>query len=73
MSGLMLSAPGDRRDGQHQNPEIKDSGPVLDVEVVVFGAVGDRGLPPEAVHLGPAGDAGLHPVPVAVATYLHGE
>lgn len=43
--------------GEKQNFDIQQDGPVFDVIHVVFNALFDGGVPPQTVHLGPAGDA----------------
>ena len=50
-----------------QDLQVQPERPVLHVEVVELGPLGDRRLPPQPVHLRPAGDAGLDAVAVVVA------
>src|SRR4051794_2343827 len=60
----------DRAERHHENLEVEPETPVLDVEVVPLGAVAQRGLAAEAVHLRPAGHARLDAVAVRVAVDL---
>src|SRR5437867_13217558 len=55
--------------GQDQDLDVEEQGPVLDVVEVELDALLDRGVAAPAVHLRPAGDAALH----AVAAHVLGD